>query len=208
MPSLNVMTNFKKSMQMEQLASDAGWGALAAVPYAGVPSLIAKVLDTRMDGWKGWITAVLSTWTIGAIFDIPQFRSGAWTLGSMHLFYAYDVMGKVGLEMWRFDDGTIGAAGGATGLPTGTKPKTFGANMPDNYGGYGVGDDGLQPGAQLVAMPDGSQYISYPENDPNYLQEPQEEYAQQPQGMNDYFMPGQTPQAMNALTAYDNMASM
>lgn len=200
MPSLNVMTNFKKSMQMEQLANDAGWGTLAAVPYAGVPSLIAKAFDTRMDGWKGWTTAVLSTWSIGAIFDIPQFRSGAWTLGSMHLMYAYDVMGKVGLEMWRLDDGTIGASNssGAGRLPSG--------------GAYpfqqeGLRDDGLQPGAQLVAMPDGSQYISYPESDPNYLQEPTEEYAQ-PQGMNDYFMPGQTPQAMNALTAYDNMASM
>jgi hypothetical protein len=199
MPSLAVMTNFKKSVQMEQLASDAGYGALAAVPYAAIPSLVAKVLDTRMDGWKGWITAVLSTWSIGAIFDIQQFRSGAWTLGSMHLMYAYDVMGKVGLEMWRFDDGTIGASrNSATGLPTGGSAYPFQQE--------GLRDDGLQPGAQLVSMPDGSQYIAYPETEPMALQEPREEYAQP--GMNDYFRTGQPQPVMAALNPFDEYASM
>jgi hypothetical protein len=191
------MTNFKKAVQVEQLASDAGYGAAAAVPYALVPSLIAKLFKTRMDGWKGWITAVLSTWAVGAAFDIPQFRSAAWSLGSLHLMYAYDLPGKLGLEMWRFDDGTIGGVQGSSG----------GAGLPaGNSYQNGLRDDGMQPGAQLVSMPDGSQYIAYPETEPMALQEPQEEYAQP--GMNDYFRTGQQQPVMAALNPFDEYASM
>ena len=199
MPSLTVMTNFKKAVQMEQLASDAGWGAGAAASYALIPSFIAKVFSTNMDGWKGWITAVLSTWGTGAAFDIPQMRSGAWTLGSMHLMYAYDIPSKFGLNMWIFNDGSIGSS-----LPASAPGKTWGANLPadSNRNSY-QGDDGLQPGAQVVMMPDGSQHISYPEDDPNYLQEPREEYAQTGAGMNDFFMTGQTPPMMKQLDPYD-----
>lgn len=198
MPSFALSTNFKKSIQMQQVASDIGWGASAALPYAIVPSLAAKLTNSRFDGWKGWITAVLSTWAFGAAFDIPQWRSGAWSLGAMHLMYAYDVLGKVNLEMWRFDDGSIGASGGSrpASRPFAAAPQDFPAGMSDN---------GLQPGATLMEMPDGSKMVVYPDSDPGQLQEPQQTYAP---GMSDYFPRGGEEPVMRALNPFDTAASM
>lgn len=198
MPSLALTTNFKKSIQGQQLAADIGWGASGAIPYALVPSLLAKLTNSRFDGWKGFITAVLSTWGLGAAFDIPQWRSGAWTLGTMHLMYAYDVLGKVNLEMWRFDDGSIGASGGSrpSARPFAAAPQDFPQGMSDN---------GLQPGATLMQMPDGSNMVVYPDSDPAQLKEPETTYSP---GMSDYFYAGQDVPALVSLNPFDTAASL
>lgn len=208
MPSLAVMNNFKKSVELPQLASDIAWGASAALPYSFVPSILAKVTNSKFDGWKGWFTAVFSTWALGAAFDIPQWRSGAWTLGTQHLIYAYDVLGKVNLPMWRFDDGSIGGArvredaGKPNTLPTSRREFSALPQGADNRG-YGVGDDSIQPGAILSTMPDGSQLVVYPDSDPEGMQEPM-----QTNGMNDYFETGQPAPQMRSLEAVDLYATM
>jgi hypothetical protein len=204
MPSLQLMNNFKKSIQVKELATDILWGASAAIPYSVVPSGLAKMTNSKFDGWKGWITAVLSTWALGAAFDIPQWRSGAWTLGTQHLMYAFDVLGKVNLEMWRFDDGTIG--GGSSSKPGQVPTRPFAA-LPQGAANGGMGDDGLQPGAVVMTMPDGSSSVIYPDSDPNMLQEPRQTFAPG-NGMSDYFNYGEPAPQMASLDALDYFATM
>jgi hypothetical protein len=200
MASLTVKANFLKSIQPKQLMEDVLWGAGAAIPYSLVPSLLAKATDSKFDGWKGFFTAVISTWGVGAMFDIPQFRSGAWTLGMQHLIYAYDLLGKANIEIWRFDDGTLGngrsASAPGSGLPSGTRPR------------QGVNDNAamMQPGAALMTFPDGSQIVGYPDSDPTALQEPVETYAGNGNGMSDFYMQGQAPGQMRNVYEYDQLA--
>lgn len=93
-------TNLKQATSpnaLKQLAQ----GALAAVPYAFVPTLL------KLDGWAGMAVGALSGWFLGVLLGWPGMQVGAASIAGMHLMYTQGngmVKSISGSYIWRFDN--------------------------------------------------------------------------------------------------------
>lgn len=143
--SLAIRQNFKHSVSKNELTDDAT-ALLAVIPW------ILPATFFGLNGWMGLLVSFASTWGLGAMFNIPGLRRGAWALAAVQIVYANfsqtitDVTGK---PVWRFD-----TQGGVTTLPT----ADISTQSPGVQGLAGA----MQAGATLQRMPDGTYATAYP----------------------------------------------
>lgn len=138
--SLKVGANFKHSLTKPELTDDVT-AALSAVTWV-LPATLLK-----LNGWLGFAVSFVTTWGIGAAFNIPGMRRGAFAIGATQLMYTHGskfIEDTFSTPVWRFDD-QGGLSGGVHGVR-----------------GLGSLAAAIQSGAQMAVLPDGTQAVAYP----------------------------------------------
>ncbi len=171
MPSFKVVANWRKNTRKEVLMNDFG-AVTAAVPYVIIPTVCG------LNGWAAFAVAVGSTWLLGTLFDIPQWRQGAAAIGGAHLCYtvfAGAIENIMPHPLWRLE----GGLSGLWGLSDNNTPS-----MP------------LQAGATVSTGPDGYQVQSYKQLT---------EATTIPEGMADYYQGNQATTSVARASYEDRM---
>ena len=143
--SLSVRQNFKHSVSKNELTDDAT-ALLAVIPW------ILPATFFGLNGWMGLLVSFASTWGLGAAFNIPGLRRGAWALAAVQIVYAnfsQQISDVVGKPVWRFDSN-----GGVVSLPT--------VDVNSQTPGVQGLASAMQAGASLQRMPDGTYGVAYP----------------------------------------------
>lgn len=158
--TLKVGQNIRGLASKEGLGSDAT-ALLAPLIYVGAPWLAGKLSPKLGSGIGAMIVGGVTTYAVGAIFNIPGLRGGAVAMVGLHLLhseFANQWKSLTGSMPWMYFDGSSKTAIAAS---TGTTPQmqamsSAAINASGELQGLGAADVPVevQPGAMLVRNTD------------------------------------------------------
>jgi len=107
--SKGALNNIKGNLN-KNLAKTLAFGAIGAISYPLVPTVLQAVTKSDWSGWKGLITGVTTVSVLGLIVGKPEILVGAGAAAGTHLLYAKGtrmIENATGTQIYRMNPNNV-----------------------------------------------------------------------------------------------------